>query len=733
MARKTLRSRKPPRPFLKKREISPRRGKESSALQASILALLIERGTPLTEAEIAQILHLSQPQQPVLRKTLEQMLADTLILKKGRFFASAAQAERIRARLDLTSKGFGFAVPEGEQAKSGKDIFIASNHLNGASYSDTVLVVITGVARGRREGRVLQVLHRAVTQLCGVYSRTATGGQVLPDDDRLPYLVSIPRGKELDARDGLAVVAEITDYGSERQGPTGQIVTILGEMRQVSVQIRMAIHQAGLCESFPAEVEAEADRLVPVMQCEGDRIDLRHLPHVTIDGDDARDFDDAICVEPTENGFVLYVSIADVSHYVQTGSALDMEAFRRGTSIYFPGRVLPMLPERLSNDLCSLMPQIDRPAFTALLEFDSTGRRIAQAYHKSLIRSRQRFTYTTVHRILSLHDQETRSTYADLVPMLEHAHRLSRLLSQERIKRGSLTFNLPEPVVTLNGDQVAAISLAARNQAHLLIEECMLATNEAVAESLAKAKQPVLYRIHEQPDPGKLETFTDAAKALGLRLPEAAVSPAWFAQVISQALGSPAEYIVNNLLLRTMQQARYAPENSGHFGLAAPFYLHFTSPIRRYPDLVVHRVLHAVLSKTTKQSPVPGKAAGLADAGVHLSRCERKAIDAERNVHSRCAALYLADRIGATFAGIISGVTAFGLYVTLDESFISGMVAMTSMTDDYYLHDGRRYRLIGQNKHRIYQLGDRIDVRLDHVDLLGKRLSFSLAPQEQTF
>lgn len=685
----------------------------------------------MNEAEIAHALYLARPQLPALRKTLGQMLAEATITKKGRLFSPAARAERIRATLDLTSKGFGFAVPEGEQAKGGKDVFIAPHHLNGASYGDTVLVAITGVARGRREGRVIQVLQRAVTQLCGVYSSTKAGGQVHPDDDRLPYTVFIPRGEELAALDGMAVVATITDYGSEQQGPTGRIVELLGDLRQASVQIRMAIRQFDLREHFPAEVEAEADRLVPVSQCEGDRIDLRHLDHVTIDGEDARDFDDAICVERTGHGFVLYVSIADVSHYVQTGSPIDLEAYRRGTSIYLPDRVLPMLPERLSNNLCSLVPNADRPAFTAILEFDEAGRRTAERYHRSLIRSRQRFTYTIVHRILSREDQETRSAYTDLVPMLEQATQLTSILKQRRIERGSLEFNLPEPIVTLDGDRVTGINLAERNQAHMLIEDCMLAANEAVAESLAKAKRPVLYRIHEQPDPAKLDTFTDAAKALGLRLPHAAVSPAWFAQVIAQALDSPTEYIVNNLLLRTMQQARYSPENSRHFGLAAPFYLHFTSPIRRYPDLVAHRVLLALLTHTTDKSPVPGKEADLAEAGMHLSQCERKAVDVERNVHARCSALYLADRVGETFAGIISGVTAFGLYVTLDASFINGMVPLTSMTEDYYLHDSRRYRLIGENSNRIYQLGDRISVRLDHVDLLGKRLSFSLAPQEQ--
>jgi ribonuclease R len=314
--------------------------------------------------------------------------------------------------------------------------------------------------------------------------------------------------------------------------------------------------------------------------------------------------------------------------------------------------------------------------------------------------------------------------------MLEQAKILTALLKSRRAERGSLEFNIPEPLVTLDGEQVAAITLAERNQAHLLIEDCMLAANEAVAETLAKSRETGPVPHPRTSRPGKLETFTDAAKALGLHLPQSEVNPAWFAQVITQAHKSPAEYIVNNLLLRTMQQARYSPENAGHFGLAASFYLHFTSPIRRYPDLVAHRVLQTLLTGQAEQTAalVPGEGKTLAEAGVHLSQCERKAIDVERNVHSRCSALFLMDRIGETFGAIISGVTAFGLYIALDESFINGMVPLTSMTDDYYLHDSRRYRLIGERSNKMYQLGDRVGVRLDYVDLLNKRLSFSLIP-----
>jgi len=729
MARRTLRTRKSAALPSQKRRTTGR-SPATDPLQLSVLRLLAARGVPLTAVEIAHELQLGPGQLPILHTALAQLLEGRKIDRKGKRFFPAAQPEQLRATLDLTSKGFGFAILEGERAKGGKDVFIAPHNLGGASQGDAILVEVSGTARGRKEGRVTQVLSRAVTRLCGMYTESGAGGYVTPDDDRLPYTLLIRRGDDLAARDGLAVAAEILDYGSERQGPTGRIIEILGDPRRAAVQIRMAVIQSSLREAFPAEVEAEAARLTPVTECADGRVDLRHLPHVTIDGETARDFDDAVCVERTGTGYLLYVSIADVGHYVQTGSLIDREAYLRGTSVYLPDRVLPMLPERLSNDLCSLVPNQDRPAFTAMLSFDAKGKRTGEKYARSLITSCRRFTYTTINQLLYLQDPEVRAAHADLTPMLEHAKNLVALLKHRRSERGSLDFNIPEPQVALDGDKVASITLAERNQAHLLIEDCMLAANEAVAETLARARKPVLYRIHERPDPAKLDAFTDAAKALGLFLPQSEVDPAWFAQVIKQAHNSPAEYIVNNLLLRTMQQARYAPENTGHFGLAAEYYLHFTSPIRRYPDLVAHRALQALLAGQTEHAPslIPGEGKTLAEAGLHLSQCERKAIEVERNVHTRCSALFLMDRIGDAFGAIISGVTAFGLYLTLDESYISGMVPLTSMTDDYYLHDARRHRLIGERSNRMRQLGDHVEVRLDHVDLLNKRLSFSLVP-----
>ena len=702
-----------------------------SSLQAAVLDVLAGQNEAMREIEIAQALHLSRHASFQLRAVLGHLLEQQAVRKKGGRFCLAAGMERLQATLDLTARGFGYAVPEGEQAKSGKDVYIAAHNVNGASHGDTVLVAITGSGRGRREGRVIQILRRGVTRICGIFTASGPGGYVTPDDDRFPATLLIRRGDTLAAGDGMAVAAEIIDYGSERQGPVGRIVELLGDARTPSVQIRMAVLQAGMREHFPAEVEAEAAKLIPVTDCAEARLDLRHLPHVTIDGETARDFDDAICVERSGDQFILYVSIADVSHYVRTGSAIDQEAYLRGTSVYLPDRVLPMLPERLSNDLCSLVPDQDRPAFTAILRFNADGGRVGERYAKSLIRSRQRFTYTTINQLLYLSDPQARAAHSELMPMLEQADALAGLLKKRRLARGSLEFNIPEPEVCLEEGKMTAIRLAERNQAHMLIEDCMLAANEAVAETLAKIRHPVLYRIHEHPDPAKLESFTDAAKALGFHLPPSAVSPAWFAQVIEQARNSPVDYIVNNLLLRTMQQARYCPDNSGHFGLAASYYLHFTSPIRRYPDLVAHRALHNLLLGHARDSArlAPGKETGLDEAGLHLSQCERKAIDAERNAHARCSCLFLMDQIGEIFAAIISGVTAFGLYITLDDSYINGMVPLTSMTDDYYLHDSRRYRLVGETSNRMYQLGDRVLVQLDHVDLTSKRISFSLTPR----
>lgn len=675
-----------------------------------------------------QGLGLAKYKRKVMQELLVGLEKSGKLNRRKKHWLLTDKAEPVKAQLSLTAKGFGFAVLEGNIAKKQKDIYISASAMNGASHGDTVLVRVNSSSPGRPEGRIVQILRRGFTRLCGIYASGGKTGYVTPDNDKMPFTVHIRHGNCMNAENGLAVLVEIIDYGTSQRVPEGKVVEILGSPDSPLVQIRMAIEQFDLPRSFPTQVEQAAADLVELTDLSDGRKDLRHIRHVTIDGATAKDFDDAIAVQKTKNGFRLFVSIADVSHYVQPGSIIDAEAYRRGTSVYLPDLVLPMLPERLSNNLCSLVPDQDRPAFTAILEYDRTGKRTGARYTRSLIRSYQRFTYDKVNKILYLQEKDTRQQFKTLLPMLEKAKTLETLLAKQRKARGALGFTIPEALITMDGDSIDSIGRSERNQAHLLIEEFMLAANEAVAETLDRAGQQVLFRVHEKPDPAKVDGFTEAAQSLGLQLPRTEISPSWFARVLAEAHQSPAQYVVNNLLLRTMQRARYTPENFGHFGLAARYYLHFTSPIRRYPDLVVHRVLQNFLAgkKNGNRKKILSGPTTLEEAGLFLSSRERVAVDVERNVQSRLSALFLRERVTEHFDAIISGVTSFGLFVELLEYFISGAVPIKEMADDYYIFDSRGHKLVGERTAKTYQLGSLIRVQLDHVDMITKRISFSI-------
>ncbi len=705
----------------------PIRGKrtDSSRLLAQrVLNFLRKQQQPVSTSVLLKGLGLAKFERKFIHSLLNQMEQSGQLSRKKKLWLITAEKDLVKATLTLNAKGFGFAVLEGNTPKKQQDIFIPPHALGEASHGDTVLIKILPGSRGRQEGRIIQVVKRGFKRVCGVYTQGGKTGYVTPDNDKMPFTVLIKRTNALQAENGHAVLVEIIDYGSKHRIPEGKILEILGQPDSPLVQIRMAIEQFGLPRSFPVGVEQAARELSEVTDCKDGRKDLRYIRHVTIDGATAKDFDDAIAVQKTKTGFRLFVSIADVSHYVQPGSVIDNEAYARGTSVYLPDLVLPMLPERLSNNLCSLVPDQDRPAFTAILEFDRKGVRTGAKFCRSLIRSYKRFTYDTVHTILYLRDKEPRAQHKKLLPMLEKAKKLAEVLAAQRKSRGALGFTIPEAIITMDGDTIARVGRSERNQAHLLIEEFMLAANEAVAETLDRASIPTLFRVHEKPDPTKVEQFTDAAKALGLQLPKTENTPSWFARVLNAAQNTPGEYVVNNLLLRTMQRARYTPENLGHFGLAARYYLHFTSPIRRYPDLVVHRVLQNYLTGEQKKA-VSGKTT-LDEAGLFLSGRERVAVDIERNVQSRLSVLFLQDRLTEEFDAIISGVTSFGMFVELLEYFISGAVPLESIKDDYYTFDSKGHKLIGERTAKAYQLGELIRVRLDHVDMLSKRITFSL-------
>ncbi|WP_339136632.1 MAG: ribonuclease R [Candidatus Electrothrix sp. GW3-4] len=708
------------------------------SLSTTLLSFFQKQTKPVSLDTIINELAPAQPSRKLLKETLASLEKKGKLRRRRQGWMLAEQRKTVRATLSLTAKGFGFAVLEGNVARQQKDIFIPASALNGATHGDTVLVQPSGSPK-RPEGEVVEVEKRAFTHVCGVYMSGKNSGYVTPDQDKLPFSIQVRRNDAMDADDGMAVRVEILDYGAKQRLPVGRVVEILGPVDSVQVQIRMAVEQFQLPRSFPQHVEQAAAALVPLTEPEPGRKDLRYLRHVTIDGATAKDFDDAIAVQKTKKGFRLFVSIADVSHYVRPGSAIDQEAYQRGTSVYLPDLVLPMLPERLSNDLCSLVPDQDRPAFTAILEFDQQGRRIGAKFTRSLIRSYQRFTYDTVHQAIYLREQEARRQHKSLLPMLEKAKELAALLQGQRMERGALGFTVPESNIQLEGDRVCSISRLKRNQAHLLIEEFMLAANEAVGATLDQAGASVLFRVHEEPDGDKVKDFAELAWSLGLKLPKTELTPSWFAGALELSKDSPTEYVVNNLLLRTMQRARYTPTNYGHFGLAAEYYIHFTSPIRRYPDLVAHRVMqHLLLRKSGEKT---GKAARsnkgtrgkilpdgvtLEAAGTFLSARERVAVEAERDVQARLAALYLRDKVTGQFEAIISGVTSFGLFVELVDCLISGAIPVNEMEDDYYHYDSKGHKLVGERTGRVHRLGDLVRVQLDQVDMLSRKITFSL-------
>ncbi|TBV81089.1 MAG: ribonuclease R [Desulfobulbaceae bacterium] len=657
-------------------------------------------------------------------------------IRRGNLALKSAGAadggQEYQAMVSMHQRGFGFAmlVDPAEAAQFKKDIFLPpGSALGGAIHGDRVLVQVTKQSRDRAEGRVLAVLQRGITRLVGFYVAGKGRGLVVPEDDRLPYKIAVKRSRALGARDGDAVYVEIEKFRDEGN-PEGRILEVLGDPTDARVQIEMAIRGFELPFRFADDLLVEAEDLNKVIRLSKQRQDLRDLPFVTIDGDDARDFDDAVAVESRPFGFRLYVAVADVSYYVKPGSRLDAEAYARGTSVYFPGRVLPMLPERLSNNLCSLMPGVARYTLTAIIDFDQKGQRRQAVFQRSLIKSRHRLTYGQVRAILEDREPELCRRYADVLADLGQLQRLATRLNQVRMSRGSIGFEIPEADIQLDEEgRVARICRSERNIAHKLIEECMLAANEAVAEFLEKNRAEVLYRIHEEPDPVKVAGFAEFAGCLGLKIPLSSGTSAWFGQVLQAVEGTPREYIVSNLLLRSMQQARYAPKNVGHFGLAATHYTHFTSPIRRYPDLLVHRVLTTLLGdKNKKRSKPEILAAGRSvdESAIWLSRRERVAVDAERNVNDRLAALHMSDRVGEEFAAVVSGVGSFGIFVELIEIMLSGAVALAEMVDDYYQVEEKSHRLVGRRTGKIYQVGDLVQVRLNEVDQRRRRLNFVL-------
>ena len=670
------------------------------------------------------------------RKEIESLLANLyhsrFLLKSGKKSFRLNPKNFLEGTLSVHARGFAFATPvkKGKGTPVEKDLFIPARDLGTGLHGDRVLLQITGSRRGRFEARVVQVLERGTKSIVGIYKEEQNRGLVMPEDERYPLITVADGGG---AEVGEAVLVEVEDFSrveepqsrQERTMARGKIIEVLGDPDSSLVQMQMVIRKFGLPHIFSTQSKSEAAGFTDKVELLPGRVDLRDVFHVTIDGETARDFDDAVSVMKTEKGFRLYVSIADVSHYVKPGTSLDEDAWVRGTSVYFPTGVLPMLPERLSNNLCSLNPDVDRYAFTAILDFDKSGKRLNTGFAQSVIRSKQRLTYTLVRQILVDKDAEVREMNSTLLTPLKWMAELGVQLEKRRMARGSMGFEIPETFIEIGpGDTINGISKRQRNLAHKIIEEFMLAANEAVAETFAMRKFAALYRIHQSPDTMKVSEFAEFMQSLGYELPRENYSSKWFNHLLEQTKETPREFLVSNLILRVMQQARYSPENIGHFGLAAPFYTHFTSPIRRYPDLMVHRALKQLLWPDGEKNAT---VAILEEAGEFLSTRERVAVDAEREMIDRLTVRYMEDKVGEEFAGIISGITSFGLFIQLTETMISGAVAITDLPGANYEFHEKRHALVNSWTNETFQVGDLVRVCLSSVDKRRQRINFVLA------
>jgi len=623
----------------------------------------------------------------------------------------------------------GFAFVARDDA-AGDDVYVPASGVRPAMHGDRVLVRVDPAGpRGRAQGRVVKVLERGISRVVGVLRRGRTASVVVPQEQRLTVPIVVPRAADGDAADGDMVVAEITRHPGLASDAEARVVAVLGPADDPRVETEAVIHAHGLPLAFPEEAVLAA-RDVPQQVPPGavaGRLDLRALPIVTIDGENARDFDDAVLVEPTADGFLLTVAVADVSHYVRAGSALDREARARGTSVYFPDRVIPMLPEELSNGICSLRPGEDRLAKVVRLTCDARGRVRTATFADGIIRSAARLTYTDVRQALADRDPAVRARLGPLIGPLETAETLARLLMARRRKRGSIDFDLPEAEVILDlRGRPEQIVRAERSIAHRMIEEFMLAANEAVARELARRKLPSLHRVHEAPGPDAVESLREFLGGFGLRLKleDDRPTPAAFQAVLEQVAGRPEERLVNTVLLRSMQQARYAAEPLGHFGLATDCYTHFTSPIRRYPDLIVHRILGVALGDG---GTVP---TDLAVIGEESSRRERIAMEAEREIVQLKKIQFMRDKVGETYSGFVSGVMPFGFFVELTEFFVDGLVHVTALGDDYYEHVEAQHVLRGRRTRRSFRVGDPVRVVVAGVSVERRQIDFTLAGEE---
>ncbi len=704
------------------------------ASREMILQVLAAHDGPMDAQALAQQLSLTEPERfDALGKRLGAMLRDGQLLQNRRGgFVPAERADLIAGTIIANPDGFGFLRPESGE---GDDLFLPPYEMRKVLHGDRVLASVTGVdRRGRREGVIVEVLERRLTRLIGRFIEEAGISYVEPDDRRIQRNVLIPPNEGHGAKPGQLVVAEIVQAPDARRPPIGKVLAVLGDKLTASLAVEAAIHGHEIPFEFPPEVLAQATA-VPLEVRDADihgRVDLRQVPLLTIDGEDAKDFDDAVWCEPDRDGFRLIVAIADVSHYVRPGTPLDDEAQKRATSVYFPGFVVPMLPETLSNGICSLNPQVERLCFVCDMQVGRDGIPTEAKFYEAVMQSHVRLTYTQVWNAVGegIPDEDRDAALAKIGPMLpqvQRLHQLYRILDKARAKRGAIEFETSEVRFVLGPQgEVTQAGMIQRNDAHKLIEECMIAANVQAAEFLLAREVPAPYRDHDKPPEAKYADLEEFLKEFKLRLPPwGKLQPKDFRNLLEKIRDRPDAALLESVILRSQSLAVYAPENIGHFGLALEAYAHFTSPIRRYPDLLVHRAIkHALTGKRVDQYVyTPHQMSALS---LQCSERSRRADEAQREVDERYRAAWMEQHVGGEFDGTISGVTSFGLFVELDDSKVNGLVHVTQLPHDYYHFDPIRKALTGERRGREYRLGDRVRIVVLKASLEERKIDFRL-------
>ncbi len=701
-------------------------------LKQKLLGLISEAAyNPLKKEELAMIFDIHHTEMPMFYNFLDELVeSGYLILTKKGKYTSPNQMGLFVGKLVSHKKGFGFVESDEEYTQ---DLFIPADSLNGAMHNDRVIAEITTPATDekRAEGRIIKVVERAITDVVGTFQESKNFGFVLPDNKKFNKDIFIPKKFFNGARGNDKVVCRITQWPTEDRKPEGKIIEILGQKGDRYVEIASVIREHGLPEEFPKKVLDEAEKVaIEIPQEEIDRrLDIRDMNIFTIDGEDAKDLDDAVSIEVLDNGnYKLGVHIADVTHYVKEKSKLDKEALKRATSVYLVDKVIPMLPKTLSNGVCSLNPFEDKLTLSVFMEINHKGDVVKHDIKETIINSKARMTYTEVSDILEKDDEKLKKTFAKVADDFFTAEKLARILMKRREKRGAIDFDFPEAKIILNNDgDVVDIVQYERRISNRIIEEFMLITNETVAEHFFWLNMPFVYRVHETPAHEKIETLNKFISTFGyvIKGDLESVHPKALQGIIEQIHGKTEEKAISTIMLRSLKQARYSPECVGHFGLAAQYYSHFTSPIRRYPDLQIHRIIKEFLNGKISQKRQDQLAQIVDYASTQSSEREREAELAERDVKDIYKARYMEDRVGEEFVGIVSSVTSFGMFIELDNT-VEGLVRLADMGDDYYIFDENTFTILGERTKKMYRIGDVVKIRVEKVNVDFKEIDFKL-------